>query len=452
MSYYPHIDYMGAADRISRSLEDLPRVDREMEDRSMKKRLYDAQIANYELGARRAQREEEEYLEDKRIGRSLADDFSANPKEYQGHYYEKEEPADPDTDPITAPIRETSTGYAPPKKTIYGEMARALMASGRISEAMKAQEKEDERKEKRMQGLRSAVKELGNIYAATPSIAQNLHATYAEIYPELRSHVFHKDGDGKVRTFTVINPVTGERLPLYEIEGMKPVAFPERKPKEEKLPRDAEEAAIRLVRAKASGDPAKIREAQEDLNAMRGQKEWDARLKDAHEKKAGSDEKPDYTKKQANEGIVRNVRAIEALKRGSSSDPTELSNMPPGLQNILMMPASKRDPEMVASAVAMLEADNEVRYKYADEPIKKVWDGIKGVAARTQKAKEQAVEDMKVTPAINFIKYGSINPTEKDKKDKPSRETVKERIEKLKKMGWSRNHIEKAYGKTGLGY
>lgn len=444
MGYYPMIDYMGAADRISRSFEDLPRVDRELEDRAMKKRLYEAQIANYDLGAKRAQREEEEYQENRRLGQEVYSDWSNNPDKYKESYFQQEEPADPDTDPIMAPASKTYSIYQPPERTIYGETAKKLMTLGRVSEAIKAQEKEDEYVDKRKTSRDNTIKMLGGLYKISKSLGRAYHEYYAKTMPELRGINFNEDADGNISTFTVINPATQEPYGMYRIGDKSPVMFPERKKVKEDIPKDMKEAAIRLARARASGNQDEIDAAKRDLDAMQGQDEWGVRMRDKYEKKGGDKTADPYKAKEAN-NILTSV-ATNAMKWKASGKLSigDIANLPPSLQAIAgPLAQGKYSQEDLDMAINAMIAKAEDAAPYAMENTRSHYETFKKkyVEGAVKQERERKVSQA-VSPGTDYLKRNlSINPTAKE---------IAENLDALADKSWSEEHIEEAYKRLDL--
>jgi len=180
MAYYPSIDYMGMSNSILKNFEDLPRVDRELQQQQLREK----QMTLYDLQMKKAQREAD-------FETGLGDYYKANLGSLQ-----------PTTETITAPDYSTALGgeeYSvpgelsrkitrPPSKTIYGLGADYAMSSGHpleaikfIAEARKAEKDREEIFNHKMDSITKAA----NI---SPTWAAAMHKQLASQNPEMKMY------------------------------------------------------------------------------------------------------------------------------------------------------------------------------------------------------------------------------------------------------------------------
>ena len=181
MSYYPQIDYIGAMSKIADQWQDIPRVDREMEDRTMKRNLYDLQLKKYQLEADKEQRALDyekglgEYYRANMADTEPTTSELAIPKDYRGDTYSSIDLGE-----------EKVSITRPPKKSLYQLGAEHSFNVGRVAEALKfsemeqkAQEEARKAKEAQTKEFRDSVKWLADIYDKSPTWGKNLQKQMA---------------------------------------------------------------------------------------------------------------------------------------------------------------------------------------------------------------------------------------------------------------------------------
>lgn len=434
MPNFPIQEYSGLANQWQIG-SDLFRADKEFEDRAMKRSLYEAQIANYNQGAKRWEREEAEYEANKKLGSDIAAQYNADPSSYSPSYSQRDVNNYSEQlggDEYSVPGTRVESVYVPPKKNLYSEAAKIAMASGNFPQAIKLEAEADKQKAEKIKELTTAVDDITKAYEKLPAWGKKLHGIYSERLPELKGTDFRidektgsvsaieiKTPDGKAVGFIPV--VDGKKMPFQKYENKMDV------PKT--VSYEVGDKHITEIYRPGATTPEKMVAPRYKPDSGAGK------------------EKPLKTPKEAINSIERDSKALAALTASTDIVDPALAGAT-GNPLLISFAGKSMPPEVKEAEIARLTGQIEDNKEYVPENAKKRADETISFYRKRMSDVKQSQEDAKVGPAINFLKTGNFNVG--SSKEKPNRDDVIRRLNSLKEKGWTRQQAQKALKLSGL--